>query len=110
MDKPVQIRTISSPSGEYRATLALSYARYARSGEGIEVTLWHRDEGKVGQWVLTCPWHVALDEVHAIVARLDKGGLGPRLAEDRPGLFNPDRPGVLVYDDQLGRVVQIRRR
>ncbi len=39
---------------------------------GVRVRLWYQPGGRmrrqVRSWVIDCPWHVALDRVHAILA------------------------------------------
>jgi hypothetical protein len=62
--------------------------------------MWYRDQ-EVGRWALACPWHVALDEVYALVTALGHASAG---------VFSPKKPYKWVYDELLGRVVQVRRR
>ncbi len=62
----VMAMRINSPSREHVAILSDDHP------DGVRVSIWRQSPcyQRVDSWVIDCPWHVALDRVHAILARI----------------------------------------
>ena len=89
----IAMLTITSTDGSHRAVLTP-----LADGDGVGVELWQTVPAcLIGRWVLSCPFHVALDEVHAAVASASALRHGEKTTE-------------LTYDADLGRVVETRRK
>jgi len=94
---------INATDGSHRAVLIP-----LANGEGVEVELWQTAPAcLLGRWVLSCPFHVALDAVHAHVAPLKQTDGG---AVTGTSLRHREKTTDLTYDADLGRVVETRRK